>query len=94
MKAKREFGCFTLPPQALTRAGFKGISQPSKQIYFALKAPLANKNSKDIIPRTYNSSRLKIDDPNTCTSYALPNYTTICKNLSRSQIESRVNMAS
>lgn len=46
MKAEREFRRFTLPPQALTRAGFKGISQPSKQIYFAQKAPLVNKNSE------------------------------------------------
>jgi len=59
MKAKREFRCFTLPPQALTSAGFKGISQPSRQIYFATKAPLVNKNSKDIIPRTYKLVKAK-----------------------------------
>jgi hypothetical protein len=56
MRAKREFRCFTLPPQALTRAGLKGISQPSKQIYFAPKAPPVNKNSKARVPRAASSS--------------------------------------
>jgi hypothetical protein len=56
MKAKREFICFTLPPQALTRAGFKGISQLHKQSLISTPGEL---NLKNIITLFIELSKVK-----------------------------------
>ena len=38
-QVKEPWICFTLPPQVLTRAGFKGVSQPLLQVFVINDTP-------------------------------------------------------